>query len=190
MMLYYTIILICVVLVFLLYKNKEGVEAPALKVYLTKKSNESDKYKSFVGSFSNYCSYFDSGNGIHNALNQLSENSNFTDKINNCNSNNPTELNTCYASALLDNSVRWSITENNVPNCLVAYNNNMPIPELKNASLIVPGTNEGNGWKRVNFEATKACTPYNSLTEIDTALEQVKTTLMKNIGNCTNSILK
>ena len=186
-MLLYSLILLLVVLIFTLYKNKEGVDTPPLRVYLMDISGATERYKHFSKSFAEYCSYFDNGNGINNALNKLSNNKMFTDQINNCNSNNPNELKTCYANALSNNSIKWRVMYGNAPNCLDAYINNTPVPTLNNATNIEP--DERKGWERVNYEATTMCAPYNSLTEIDNALDEVKSVITDKIGQCAVSVI-
>jgi hypothetical protein len=204
-MLNYTLIIVVVVILFLAYKNKEGLtneksinpggdEIPVpITLQIDKKPQS---YQAFAATITDYCSYYGSGNNINTAINLLGRDISFTSTVDYCYNhakNDTATLNKCYATALASykpaSSYETNPTEYIQP-CIASYNSDKPgIPKLESATSKPPIPGQ-RGWVNFNYFATQQCKPYNSLTDIDAALEAGKNVVMSNIPQCADAILK
>ena len=214
-MLNYALILLVVVLLFISFKNKEGLAAgeaslnptsqPILEVIALNIDNQPPQYKSFAATIQQQCAYYDSGNAINTAINDFSKDTVFTSKVNKCYDDfksTPAALNSCYAgqlkaykpsngydaSRVIKPCIQSLVTTNNVTNFA-------PPPKLSNPSMVdaIPininklitdkNYQPKKGWDGVGFQMTQTCSPFNSLTEIDSAFESGKNMAMSKLSN-------
>jgi len=210
-MLNYALILIVVVLLFISFKNKEGLAAgekainsgaePITEAIALTIDKQTPQYKSFAATIQQQCAYYDSGNNINYAINHFSNDSSFTNKITNCHNRfkkNPNALNSCYASQLKEYTppnnedniadyiapcINSIVTTNNVTNFA-------PMPILDGAikdaipinQINNPNPVKRRGWDSVSYILTQNCSPYHSLNEINDAYNFGKKIAIDKLG--------
>lgn len=154
----------------------------------------------FAETIQNQCAYYDSGNNINYAITQFTNDPIFTNKIITCYNNFSTDedkLHSCYATNLKSyvtpagvqtgaaDYIRPCINSFVTKDKLTTF---AQLPKLDSASTDAIPVNinqykgQKKGWEFVNFQLTRACSPYNSLKEIDDALDAGKKATMSKLG--------
>lgn len=201
-MLNYTLILLVVVLLFLAYKHKEGMSDEKsinpggmnITVPITLQVDKTPQsYQAFATTIKDYCSYYSSGNNINTAINLLGRDVSFNATIDKCYntyaSTDTASLNKCYSTAL--NAYQPATSQTNpteyIEPCLVNYSKTderQPLNYANNKSS--PGI---SGWGKINYFTTRECSAYNSLKQIDDALDAGQKMVMSKIPECANALI-